>query len=554
MTGASSGIGRALAERAVRAGWDVLAVGRRTERLDALAAVLGTAMGRIETLALDLREPMAARRIVRETLDQFGRIDVLVNCAGGTAVGRITDQNDEALYEQLETHVIVPLALAREAMPSLRETRGLVIFFGSGVARIPVGTLGAYPPAKAAVRNMARVARNELARDGVAVSYVDPGAVATEFMTRVGFAGPPAAIAASPYDVARAVFAAFTTRKPVVNAVPWQTLFVALGEAFPRLTDLLLARAPGLVGGDRILSAAPVATALPVTAAAQTVEPFDESVARGAMPPEDVASSPAESLLADVPGIAPDAPPPTAPAAILDSPTDVTERSDGAPAGSDYDASVADGEPHDVAAEVGIPSERNDSETAPTTAAQPMLEPSGATETPVFATQHDALQHDASQHDASQHDDAREDAATQLADDSSLAARDFAGEPVAPDVGSLPPAPPANVAANAAVDSALCEAAARGADLDPTTFEGALAPHSARMKKLNMRAKFVRELLVPGNELDLGYVAMRWAGMPNKNERGLTADVLGALAGGGFLEPISAEKFRVVRAAEAEPF
>ncbi|GAC1399419.1 MAG: hypothetical protein NVSMB59_20780 [Vulcanimicrobiaceae bacterium] len=574
MTGASSGIGRALAERAVRAGWDVLAVGRRTERLDALAAVLGTAMGRIETLALDLREPMAARRIVRETLDQFGRIDVLVNCAGGTAVGRITDQNDEALYEQLETHVIVPLALAREAMPSLRETRGLVIFFGSGVARIPVGTLGAYPPAKAAVRNMARVARNELARDGVAVSYVDPGAVATEFMTRVGFAGPPAAIAASPYDVARAVFAAFTTRKPVVNAVPWQTLFVALGEAFPRLTDLLLARAPGLVGGDRILSAAPVATALPVTAAAQTVEPFEESVARGAMPPEDVASSPAESLFAAVPGIAaPDAPPPTAPAAILDSATDVTERSDGAPAGSDYDASVADGEPHDVAAEVGIPSERNESETAPATAAQPMLEPSGATETPVFATQHapqhdasqhdasqhdapqhDALQHDALQHDAPQHDDAREDAATQLVDDSSLAARDFAGEPVAPDVGSLPPAPPANVAANAAVDSALCEAAARGADLDPTTFEGALAPHSARMKKLNMRAKFVRELLVPGNELDLGYVAMRWAGMPNKNERGLTADVLGALAGGGFLEPISAEKFRVVRAAEAEPF
>ena len=413
VTGASSGIGRALAERAVRAGWDVFAVGRRAERLEGLAGVLGTAMGRIETLALDLREPGAARRIVRATLDRFGRLDVLVNCAGGTAVGRITEQHDEALYEQMETHVIVPLALAREAMPALRAARGLIIFFGSGVARIPVGTLGAYPPAKAAVRSMSRVARNELARDGVAVTYVDPGAVATEFMTRVGFAGPPAAIAASPYDVARAVFAAFATRPPVVNAVPWQTFFVALGEAMPRLTDALLARAPGLIGGDPMLARVSDVHALPVA-------------------------------------IAPEIEPAVATALAPELPT------------------------------------------------EPEPEP----------------------------------------------------EPTASIVASLlVEAPPASVAANAAIDAMLAARTDAELQSDPETFEGALAPHAARMKKLNLKSDFVRDLLAPGAELDLAYVAMRWAGMPNKNERGLTADVLEALARGGFLAHLAPEKFLVLRAA-----
>lgn len=433
ITGASSGIGRALAERAVRAGWDVYAVGRRVDRLNALSAQLSTAIGRIETLALDLREPGAARRIVRATLEVFGRLDVLVNCAGGTAVGRITEQNDDALYEQMETHVIVPLALAREAIPALRASRGLVIFFGSGVARIPVGTLGAYPPAKAAVRNLSRVARNELARDGVAVTYVDPGAVATEFMTRVGLAGPPATIAAPPYDVARAVFAAFTTRAPIVNAVAWQTFFVAIGEALPKLADFLLARAPGLVGGDPMLPRVPEKMALPTAVAPALV----------------------------------DTPQPEMAIATAD-----------------------DDEPESEAMRVH--------EEMPAEIDEPEPEP------PVV----------------------------------------------------LPEPPLPADAAAAAIDSFLSgtKAPVHESPIEVTraTFVEALEPHAARMKKLNLRTKFVRDLLKPDATLDLGSVAMHWAGMPNKNERGLTTDVLDALARAGFLEPIGNEKYRVLRAPEPE--
>ena len=372
VTGASSGIGRALAERAVRGGWNVVGVGRRAERLTELATLVDGATGSLVTLALDLRSPRAAERIVAAALEAFGAIDVLVNNAGGVAVGPIAEQSDADLREQVETHIVVPLALTREALPSLRLSKGHIFYVGSGVARIPVGTLGAYPPVKAAVRNMTRIARNELLGDGIAVTYIDPGAVATEFMTRAGFAGPSPNLAASPYDVARKIFAAFTTRRPIVNAVPWQTFFVAIGEALPQLTDFILARAPQIVGGER-LETMPAATTsysvLPAPAVTGTVEP-------AAPPPE--------------------------------------------------------------------------------------------------------------------------------------------------------------------------------AEVSMSAFESALAPLESRMRRLKLSDAFVRRMLVPDEELDSGDVALRWAGMPNKNERALTNDVLSALAQAGYLEPLAPNTYRVVREPEAE--
>ncbi|MBD5606342.1 MAG: SDR family NAD(P)-dependent oxidoreductase [Candidatus Eremiobacteraeota bacterium] len=354
VTGASSGIGMALAERAVRSGWNVFAAGRRTERLEELARKVELANGTRATLALDVRAPQAAKKIVRGALERFGRIDVLVNNAGGVAVGPIAQQTDGALAEQVETHVVAPLALTREALPALRASRGHVFFVGSGVARVPVGLLGAYPPVKAAVRNMTRIVRNELRADGIAVTYVDPGAVATEFMTRAGFAGPPPGLAASPHRVARRIFDAFSSRRSVVNGVPWQTFVVAIAEALPGITDFVLQRAPQIVLGDAPLPATPVEPAL----------------------------------------IAP-----TEPAPIDDAP------------------------------------------------------------------------------------------------------------------------------------------------LDPV--DAALVAHTSRMSKLKMSASYIRGLLVPGAELELGDVALGWAGMPNKNERALTNDVLDALADAGLLEHLEPEHYKV---------
>ncbi len=248
VTGASSGIGRALALAAAQAGFDVFAVARRGERLAELADA--HASGEIATLTLDVTGAGAPKRIVAATLARFGRIDVLVNNAGGVAVGPIVEQSDESLREQFATHVTAPLALVREARAALRASRGHVFFVGSGVARVPVAGLGAYPAAKAAIRVAARIARIDLRVDGIAVTYVDPSAVDTEFMRRAGMRGAPPSLTITPQSVALKILRAVARRPAVLNASPWQSPLLGLGELLPGLTDFVLSRVPQIVGNE----------------------------------------------------------------------------------------------------------------------------------------------------------------------------------------------------------------------------------------------------------------------------------------------------------------
>jgi NAD(P)-dependent dehydrogenase (short-subunit alcohol dehydrogenase family) len=196
---------------------------------------------------------------------EFGRIDVLVNNAGHVAVGPLSAQSDDALRAQFGTHVIGPVALVREALPLLRASKGHVFMLGSGVARVPVSGLGAYPPSKAATRSATALLRRELKGDGIAVTYVDPGAVDTAFMVRAGMPGAPPALLTTPEDVARQILIAVGTRPRVLNAVPWQTALVALAELFPRLTDAVLERNPALIGTQDV---APQLAAVPEPAVA----------------------------------------------------------------------------------------------------------------------------------------------------------------------------------------------------------------------------------------------------------------------------------------------
>jgi short-subunit dehydrogenase len=389
ITGASSGIGRALAVRAARAGYAVYAVGRDRDALAALGAKIEGEAGFVALEATDIAVAAEARALVARTLARFGSIDVLVNNAGFASAGPLTAQGDAEIQRQFGTHVMGPLALVRESLDALSRARGQVFMLGSGVARVPIGGLGAYPPAKAALRSATAILRRELRPLGIAVTYVDPGAVDTPFMRRAGMPGAPANVLVSPEQVARKILVAVGKRPRTLNAVAWQTAVVALAERFPRLTDFLLERAPALVG-----------------------------------------IAPAEG-----------------PAALV--------------AAADAAADAA--------------------AVAPT-------------------------------------------AATAAVPGSPASAAADSGAPDAPQVSE--PAPEA---------------------VPACAFELALEPHRRRMKKLNFQPAFVRDLLVPGATLDLGEVALRWAGMPNKNERAITEDVLEALAAAGFLEHAADHAYRVVR-------
>jgi short-subunit dehydrogenase len=236
ITGASSGIGAALARRARARGCNVLAVARRGERLRTLAAETGC-----EVLEADVTTAGAATRIIDTALRAFGGIDVIVNAAGHARPGALLAQSDADINEQWQLHVAGPLRIARAALPHVEARGGGFVFFGSGLARVPAPDYGAYAPAKAAIRAAAIQLRRELRTRGIFVTYVDPGVVDTEFSTASGMHDAPAWWHGKPDAVAAAIWRGIERRSARVNAIPWQTAATVLAEWFPSITDRALA-------------------------------------------------------------------------------------------------------------------------------------------------------------------------------------------------------------------------------------------------------------------------------------------------------------------------
>lgn len=267
VTGASSGIGRALALLAARDGFRVLLAARRGERLNEAAAAIRGDGGTCETLAIDVRAPDAAKRIVDAALRAFGRIDVVVNNAGAGALGKLLEIDDAAIEAQWQLHVAAPLRIARAALPHLRATHGQLVFVGSGLARVPIPNYGAYAAAKAAIRAVSIQLRRELKNDGVAVTYVDPGLVATEFHEAIGIERTGDVPAAQPERVARAILRGIERRAASVSGTPWQTFGTVVGEWSSTLADpALIKMAPERVA-EPAQAAAPEPVAGPPPAA-----------------------------------------------------------------------------------------------------------------------------------------------------------------------------------------------------------------------------------------------------------------------------------------------
>ncbi len=232
ITGASSGIGAALARLCLDRGWNVLAVARRAERLGSLAPNAHCAV-----LPLDVTASGAASRIVSEAMQRFSRIDVVVNNAGVGHPGTLLEQTDAEIEAQWQLNVAAPLRIARAALPHVRAQRGGFVFVGSGLARVPAPGYGAYASAKAAIRAASMQLRRELRAHDVFVTYVDPGVVDTEFSLASGMKPQPAWWHAAPESVAAAMLRGIERRAPRVNGVWWQTAGTVAGEWFPALAD-----------------------------------------------------------------------------------------------------------------------------------------------------------------------------------------------------------------------------------------------------------------------------------------------------------------------------
>jgi short-subunit dehydrogenase len=181
ITGASSGIGAALAREFAAQGADLVLVARRLPRLVDLAEELRRAGRRAVAVECDVTKDGALERAVAEGLRAFGRLDVAVANAGFGVVGPLERLTLDDYRRQFETNVFGVLRTAAAALPALRMSHGTLVIMGSVSGHVPTAGASAYAMSKAAVHALAGSLRGEVRADGIGVVLVSPGFVESEF-------------------------------------------------------------------------------------------------------------------------------------------------------------------------------------------------------------------------------------------------------------------------------------------------------------------------------------------------------------------------------------
>ncbi len=186
VTGATSGIGRAVALRFAESAARVTAIGRNAEALREVGDAIRKAGGEPLTIAADVTKEEDVRQLMQRAVGEFGRLDVLVNAAGHISTGSIEDTSLVAWDKMLDVNLRAVFHLMRLATPHLIETQGNIVNISSvtGLRSFP-GVL-AYCVSKAGVDQLTRCAALELAPKNVRVNAVNPGVVVTEIHKRGG--------------------------------------------------------------------------------------------------------------------------------------------------------------------------------------------------------------------------------------------------------------------------------------------------------------------------------------------------------------------------------
>jgi short-subunit dehydrogenase len=186
ITGASSGIGRAAARQFAREGARLALAARREEPLRAVAEECGRVGVAALPIPTDVRSEEAVRELTRRAAEEFGRIDVWVNCAGVMAYGRFEDVPAEVFRAVIETNFFGQVHAARAVMPHFRRQHsGVLINLNSVWGRITTPHVSAYVASKFALRGFSECLRHELRdADGIDVALILPHAVDTPIFGR----------------------------------------------------------------------------------------------------------------------------------------------------------------------------------------------------------------------------------------------------------------------------------------------------------------------------------------------------------------------------------
>lgn len=242
VTGASGGIGEAIARAVAPQRGDLVLSGRRREAVEPLARELGA---RVAIAELSQREE------VDRLAAEVGDVDVLIANAGLLSGGLLTDFSQAQIDELLEVNLRAPIALARALTPGMAaRRRGHVVFISSlqGKAATPVSSI--YCAAKFGLRGFALALREDLRGDGVGVSVVLPGFIRDAGMFADAHVTlPPGVGTRSPQDVAEGVISAIERDRAEVEVAP---LPLRLGTAVASVAPALSAAVSRRLGSDQI--------------------------------------------------------------------------------------------------------------------------------------------------------------------------------------------------------------------------------------------------------------------------------------------------------------
>ena len=243
LTGAGSGIGRALALELAQYSTRLVLVGRRQGPLEEVATLVREKGGQAVVIPADVTAPGAAAELVGAAKAHVGGIDVLINNAGNVRAGRLEALDESEIQAQVALNLTAPILLTRTALPLLRASgEGLVVNVSSGIGLIGLPFYATYAATKAGIAHFGESLRRELHGEGVHVLTVFPGATDTPMMNS-SEAGPEQGFDyESPEDVALAtVEAILDGQLNVVRGGESRDRMIALNREDPAAVDRMLA-------------------------------------------------------------------------------------------------------------------------------------------------------------------------------------------------------------------------------------------------------------------------------------------------------------------------
>jgi len=255
VTGGSSGLGRVIADAFGAGGAKLVIAGLEGDAVRQAAAEIRQTGCEVLGVQADITRQEQVDSLVKQGLDRFGRLDVLVNNAGRSMRGKVLDTTPEQFRELMDLNFIALVRCTRAAVPELLKRRGHVVNIGSLAAKSAARWVGAYPATKHAVAAYSQQLRLELGPEGLHVLLVCPGPITRRKPRLYPLEGledlpenarrPGAGVkvgAIPPWKLARAILRACRRRQPELVVPAKVRILFAISALWPSVGDWIVRR------------------------------------------------------------------------------------------------------------------------------------------------------------------------------------------------------------------------------------------------------------------------------------------------------------------------